>query len=373
MKKVLILYTEAGGGHKSNATAVANKIKKDYPGEVEVELFNPLDLNRPVKRIVEKGYVTVVTKARPLWNAFYMLMKKKTSIYAAYRLMKATNYAILQRKVLQTRPDIIISTYYFGGLAKEIVQRNSLDIDVFTIITDPWGFPPIWLAGEKHQVITFSAEAYQQAISMYPRDQVKQFGPIINEKYDHAMTLEDRVAFAQQIDINLDKQTIIITGGGMGLPNGEKFFEKLLAYIKEQQKDWQVIIVCGNNENLYQQCLKIQKKYDVKSLVYGFVTNMFELLNVSDILITKAGPATLLEAIKLKKKLVVTDYIWEQEKFNVDFIENHQCGVYLSCVDDLARIFEKMELEETNLEIQNGLTDIVEYIVEGHQQKELRL
>lgn len=372
MKKVLILYTEAGGGHKSNATAVANKIKKDYADRVEVELFNPLDSNRAVKRVVERGYVTVVNKARPLWNAFYLLMKQQTSIKAAYGLMKAANYRILEKKVVEMQPHIIISTYYFGGLAEEIVTRNRLDVQVFTIITDPWGFPPIWLVGEKHQVITFSDEAYNQAISMYPRDQVKKFGPIINEKYDSEMNREEKAKFAAEIGIDPAKKTVIITGGGMGLPQGDRFFEKLLLYIAENRLDWQVIIVCGNNEKLYQQCRKIQEKYDVKSLVFGFVTTMFELLNVSDILITKAGPATLLEAIKLKKKLVVTDYIWEQEKFNVDFIEHHGCGVYLDNVDDVSLIFERLNLEEANLEIQNGLKDIVDYIVEGCQ-KELRL
>lgn len=330
---------------------------------MDVELFNPLDTNETIKAIVEQGYVTIVNKARPLWNAFYFMMKMRLFIEAAYRLMKVTNYDVLEQKFKEVQPDIIISTYYFGGLAKEIVEQNGLQSDVFTIITDPWGFPPIWLVGETHEVITFSDEAYQQAISMYPQERVKQFGPIINERYDSEMTLEEKEIFAKEIGIDLARKTIIITGGGMGLPHGDQFFEKLLAYITEQQKDWQVIMVCGNNEPLYQQCCKIKAKYDVKSLVYGFVTNMFELLNVSDILITKAGPATLLEAIKLKKKLVVTDYIWEQEKFNVEFIESHGCGVYLNRVDDLSLIFEKMNLEQADLEIENGLTAIVHHIL----------
>jgi len=41
---------------------------------------------------------------------------------------------------------------------------------------------------------------------------------------------------------------------------------------------------------------------------------IYELINISDVVLTKCGASTIMENINLKKVPVVNDYIWEQEQ-----------------------------------------------------------
>ena len=73
----------------------------------------------------------------------------------------------------------------------------------------------------------------------------------------------------------------------------------------------------------------IKKLYpDVRIHVYGFVDFVYELINISDAVITKGGPATVMEILQLNKIPVISSYIWEQEKGNVELVTQSNVGFY---------------------------------------------
>jgi len=82
----------------------------------------------------------------------------------------------------------------------------------------------------------------------------------------------------------LDKKVILLLGGGDGLPKGKK----ILTEFALSNSDAHFIIVCGKDKRLYQQAENITKEYPQLSLqVHGFIDFVHDLLNVSDIVISK--------------------------------------------------------------------------------------
>jgi hypothetical protein len=62
---------------------------------------------------------------------------------------------------------------------------------------------------------------------------------------------------------------------------------------------------------------------------------MEELMGASDLVITKAGPGTLMEALVLGRPVIVTEAIGMQERGNIDFVLNHELGVFCPTIDRL--------------------------------------
>jgi len=80
-------------------------------------------------------------------------------------------------------------------------------------------------------------------------------------------------------------------------------------------------LVCGKNEVLQKGAENLKQNYKADNLtIYGYVDFIYELINISDVVLTKCGASTIMEILNLKKVPVVNDYIWEQEQGNVDYL-----------------------------------------------------
>jgi UDP-N-acetylglucosamine:LPS N-acetylglucosamine transferase len=62
--------------------------------------------------------------------------------------------------------------------------------------------------------------------------------------------------------------------------------------------------------------------------LFGFVHNMEELMAASDVVVTKAGPGTLMEALVMRKPVIVTEAVGLQEHGNIDFVLNYELGFF---------------------------------------------
>jgi UDP-N-acetylglucosamine:LPS N-acetylglucosamine transferase len=68
--------------------------------------------------------------------------------------------------------------------------------------------------------------------------------------------------------------------------------------------------------------------------VYGFISNMEIMMSASDVIISKAGPGTIMEGITIKRPLIITEAVGIQETGNIDYITNSGLGYY--CPDPKA-------------------------------------
>ena len=112
-----------------------------------------------------------------------------------------------------------------------------------------------------------------------------------------------------------------------------------------------------------------QLKDSVK--IHGFIHNVNELLEKSHILLTKAGPNMIMEAVHSGTAIVVTGHIKGQEDHNYHYVTDNGFG--LKCEDpekihDTVKDFiESGKLEEclkkiADSRVGNGAEYIAEYI-----------
>jgi len=137
--------------------------------------------------------------------------------------------------------------------------------------------------------------------------------------------------------------------------------------------NFNIILVCGNNKKLFNQANKLKVKYNWNNLeVYGFVDFVYDLICISDLVITKCGASTFMEILMSGKIPIVNSYIWEQEKGNVDFIIENKLGIYEKKVGRLPDVVKNLFREKDvynefkkNIDkarLKNGSADVAEYI-----------
>jgi UDP-N-acetylglucosamine:LPS N-acetylglucosamine transferase len=159
-------------------------------------------------------------------------------------------------------------------------------------------------------------------------------------------------------------------GGGEGMPHGKKILKRIIA----RNMDAEIAIVCGKNEKLFHKAQKLKKKYDIDNLkVYGFIDFVHSLVSISDVVITKCGASTSMEILMMGKVPVINNYIWEQEKGNMEFVCQSKMGILEKNTrflpDVLHRLLTDNEFYNSirnnikNAAISNGVGQVSDYIL----------
>jgi len=125
-----------------------------------------------------------------------------------------------------------------------------------------------------------------------------------------------------KLGIDIDRPVILIVGGGEGVGPVYETARAIASSVPAAQ----LIIVAGRNAALQKQ-LKTTT-WEIPTQIYGFATNMPELMGASDVLVTKAGPGTLSEAFIAGLPVIISGFIPGQEEGNVYYVLEHQAGVY---------------------------------------------
>ena len=154
------------------------------------------------------------------------------------------------------------------------------------------------------------------------------------------------------------------------MPKGKKILKKIV----KKNMDAEIALVCGKNVKLYENAIKIRDKYMTDNLkIYGFIDFVHSLLSISDIVITKCGASTAMEILLMGKVPVINNYIWEQEKGNMEYVCNSKMGILEKDTNHLPAVLNTLltdnELYNSltsnikNAAIRNGVGQVSDYIL----------
>jgi len=371
--KYLFLYLKTGGGHLAPAKAVAEKIKTKRRVDVEILLVDGLsESNIFVKKVIEDGYKNAINKAAWTFEFLYALHKitavsKLTASLVSYFVKPG-----LEKQILETMPMKIVVFHFF--LIKpvfEIIKAHSLDIPVITVVTDPFTAHPIWFLEEKQNFVVFSDILKDKCIERgIDKNNLHVFPFVLDSRFSQKISDFKKIRIRKKLGFEIDSKIILIIGGGEGMPHGKKILKKIIT----RNMDAEIAIVCGKNEKLYNKALKLKNKYAIDNLkVYGFIDFVHSLVSISEAVVTKCGASTSMEILMMGKVPVINNYIWEQEKGNMEFVCQNKMGILEKNTrflpDILHRLLTDNEFYNSisnniqNAAISNGVGPVSNYIL----------
>jgi 1,2-diacylglycerol 3-beta-galactosyltransferase len=101
----------------------------------------------------------------------------------------------------------------------------------------------------------------------------------------------------------------------------------------------QLLVITGQHERLPQRLERLVRRLpdhlQQRCRVLGFVQQMPDLMQAAELLVTKAGPSTICEAIACKLPLVLSGYVPGQEAGNIGYVCEQGIGLLAQTPEEL--------------------------------------
>jgi processive 1,2-diacylglycerol beta-glucosyltransferase len=132
----------------------------------------------------------------------------------------------------------------------------------------------------------------------------------------------NRAESRHMLGLDTDLPTILLMSGSMGYGSIDISTEKLDAL----PLDMQVVVVCGNNKEMYRKIKR--KKFKKRFDVYGYVDHVDLMMDAADCIITKPGGITSSEALAKGLPMIMVNPIPGHETRNAEFMLNNGIALY---------------------------------------------
>jgi 1,2-diacylglycerol 3-beta-galactosyltransferase len=321
--RVLILFSDTGGGHRAAARALTDALKQLDPS-CDVTVADPLISQGPaVVRRLAALYSPVIQRSRVAWGAVYHSSNTKATFAAIRAVFGRGVRNVIVDLVAKNDPDVILSVHpLLNHVAHQAILKCGRPRALMTVITDLVDFHRGWTFSRADLVVAPTELARKVALRRrVPADRIKLLGLPVDLRFRPPAPGEKR-ALRRRFGLDETRFTVLVMGGAAGVGNLLKQV-RVLAWEPQQ---WQVVAVCGRNEKLRRRLARL--RFATPTLVLGFVDFMPELMRTSDVVVTKAGPGAIAEALATGVPVLITGFLPGQESPNVDFVVESGFGAF---------------------------------------------
>ena len=349
-KKIFYLFTKAGGGHVAALEALKQAIK-DLKGK-DAFIQKEIDVSAIGGKIQSllwsrKSYSHALKYFPFLYGMLFKLFNIKFLTEMLIKLNHPNLGRSLRKLILDESPDLIISVHPLANTSLVRVLRDlglQGKIPTVNVVTELIYIHRFWAVPEFDLTIVATEEAKNKCIEYgCSPERIKLIGIPVDPRF--LQVYPDKGALRSNMGLSPDKFTILIMGGAEGFG---KIFDQVVA-LNELQKDFQVIVIAGRNVKLFER-LEIEKerfKFPLK--IYGFTKEVPVIMRASDLLLSKAGPQTVVEAIASELPLISTGYIPGQEEPIPAWIEKNEIGRYITDSKKTVKVINEL-LEKNGTE-----------------------
>jgi 1,2-diacylglycerol 3-beta-galactosyltransferase len=310
--RILILSSRTGGGHGRVAQTLRNHLLTLEPGS-EITVVDGLEQTDLGIRVdPARSFLTLTTTLIGVYNLGYRASNRLHTVTAVRRFIRQTYGRSLARIIREQAPDLIVSTHHF--LSPGTVSIDPGSLPPFVMVVSDLGAPHrLWFDPQLHTVyvptdeMVSYAELCMQSAPHRPRVEMLGF-PIDSEP-------------AEMHDPDPEHHGLLVIGGGAGTG----FVDRIADILSRGLPRHRIVVVCGRNLRL-ERTIAAWQRENIE--VHGFVDNVPELMAESDLVVTKAGPVTIMEAAAAGRPLIITSWVGMQERGNVDFVVDRGLGLY---------------------------------------------
>ena len=354
--KILILTMTAGEGHNFIAKALS---KQFNDMNIENKIYDIYSSNALKFKINSKGYLLCYKLIPHIYSAIWTCCKKKNykNIEHGAFLNELKPLAQANQQVIEEyQPDAIVcTTNYASGLVCYLKNKHLIDtnIKIFTLLTDFLPHPFWEYSRLCDYIITPDMYSFQQLVDkgFCPENIEKNSARIVPLGFPlnkNSLTPPTNTKDEIRKKLGLqDKFTVMIIGGGFGIGKNAKVAKHLLKH----KLDIQILSMGGRNAKNITKVNRIIKKYKTKNIVnYGFVDNLYELMDASDCVISRGGCSTLNEAMARQLPIITRENLRINEKENALYLQQLGITVKMKHFRDLHKIVKDLQEHPEKLE-----------------------
>jgi len=339
--EVLLLITDAGGGHRAAANALvaaAERPRRPFrPRILPIqEALLPVDpWHRLTGRSLESAYNDMVRAGRTRHLVPLLRLGQWMGRRVHGRLV-----GCLGRVLRELRPAAVVSLMpNVNAVARDAVRSALPGAPFLVALTDYVDFPPhFWLEPGCDRVVVGSTEAFEQGLALgIARERLtRSSGMILHPRHDLADRAEARGLVRAELGIPRDAFTALVLFGGKGSPEVVEVASALL----REALHAHAIAVCGDNPALIARVRQEARELGGRLHPLGFSERIPELMAAADLLLSKPGPGTLAEAFHAGLPVAVIEnaHTVPQERANACLLRERGLGLVAASARELGSL-----------------------------------
>ena len=331
MKKVLILTAGFGDGHNTAARNVADALDL-ISDEVKVEVLDVFQSSLGLLNdVLKKAYLGLIRFAPGAWNGIYSMLDNSRGLEGnllAFGNLKSA----LERILEQAQPDCVLSTYpVYAHVIREIYRDHSeRPFRFITVVTDSISVNSSWFrAPSDWYCVANEATAGVLRNNGVPAQKIKAFGFPVNPFF--AENREQSLAPSEE-------------GGPLKIlyviNTGKKKSGKAVDRLLENPRVHLTITV-GRDAELKEKLVRRAETFGERVRVLGWTNQMPRLMLTHHLVVTKAGGATVQEAIAGQCPMILNQVIPGQEDGNAQLVRELDVGVVAEKNREVAEWIDK--------------------------------
>lgn len=362
-RTILFLIADTGAGHRSAANALRNAItitaeeqhskwleEQQAGADVEhtpepptyrieiVDVFE--EYGRFPLREAVKLYGPAIRYNPSLYGRFFHMTDRAQSVAAVKSVAGPMVRKGLLRLITSVQPDVIVSIHpMLNHVTIEAIADLGLKVPFLTVVTDLISVHHSWYAPGADGYIVPTEQARRLFIRRgMDTSKVHVLGMPIDPKFTLPLPSKDELRRKLGLDRHLP--TILLVGGG----DGAGGLRSAVQAISQARLPVQLLVITGRNKRLFVHLQRLRADLKVPAKIYGFVHNMPEMMHAADVIVTKAGPGSICEALACNLPIILSGFVPGQEEGNVTFVTENGLGVlarsHVEMIDALRRLIK---------------------------------
>ena len=319
-KRILFLFSDTGGGHRSATEAMIEALELEFPGRFEPRMVDFFREYYPSPLRFAPEIYPPISRVPQAWRFTFRAFDSKGRARAVTQISYPYVRRGAKRLVRENPADLIVSVHPLVNAHLVRAMRHS-PIPYLTVVTDLVSTHALWYDRRADLVVVPTEEARDKAVEYgIAEGNLRVIGLPVADRF--SKSLDDRKAWRERMGWRVDLPVILLVGGGDGMGP----LKRVAKAINEARLKATLVVICGRNAELKADLEKVDWKLPVH--LYGFTTEMPQFMAASDMLVTKAGPGTISEAFISGLPLVLYARLPGQEDGNVSYVEKLRAGVW---------------------------------------------
>jgi 1,2-diacylglycerol 3-beta-galactosyltransferase len=318
--RVLFLFSDTGGGHRSAAEAIIEALELEFPGRLTTEMVDFFKDYAPPPLDKAAEIYPPMARVPDVWELGYRLSDGPNRTRVISDVLWPY-YRRASRKLICEHPaDLYVSVHPLA-IAPILRVLGPKHPPFLTVVTDMVSTHSFWYNEGADRILVPTDIARLRAIEngMDPAC-VQVVGLPVADRFCHP--LGDRGTLRKKLGWPINLPVILLVGGGEGMgPVAKTAYAIDAAGLKAS-----LVVIAGRNRKLKVALEKHQ--WTIPTQIYAFVREMPEFMRAADVLLTKAGPGTISESFIAGLPLVLYSRMPGQEDGNVTYVVNEGAGVW---------------------------------------------
>ena len=286
MNKKYLICGGGSGGHIFPAISIANEIKLKIPN-CEF-LFVGAKNMMEMKKVPESGY-----RIEGLWISGY---SRKFSFKNFIFFIKLFHSLIMSFIILiKFKPNIVIGT---GGYVSGPVIFIASILKIPTIIQEQNSYPGI-TNRILSNFVNFVCVAYEGLDKYFPKEKIIFTGNPIRKEIQNFHSKSKTIY--KKISFDSSKITVLILGGSLGSKRINEIISSNLDWFKLRN----IQLIWQTGELYYDDYVTKYDNYDSKIIIKPFLKSIYEILSISDVVISRSGAIAISEFMALGKSTIL--------------------------------------------------------------------